>query len=398
MKNHHSFAGLQRRHLLGIAALSFLPIARAQSNGPQLKHLGSTKLDHRLSFAGTTVGGLSGLDYDRQRDVYYAISDDRSDLNPARFYTLKLPITPQGIGPVQLLSATTLRTPSGDAYPNRSQVTERNPQVPDPEAIRYRRDLGSLYWASEGDVARGLGPFIRETRLDGSYSSTVPLPAMYTPAKDEKNGIRDNLGIEGMAFSPDEDTLWFMTENALLQDGPIPTLSQPGGPVRLTQLDTRSGSIVRQFAYIPDAIPFAPQIAGISVPSSVSSSLGGLAADNGISEIWMASEAGMLVLERAWARGVGNSIRLYWADLESGEDVSKKASLINEKFKPVDKVLLLDFAKAGIAQPDNVEGMTRGPNLVLADGKRGNPTLIFCSDDNFNNAQTTWFHAFEWMP
>jgi hypothetical protein len=394
MNNHHSSAGLQRRHLLGMAGLLLLPASHAQSNGPQLKHIGSAKLDHRLSFAGTTVGGFSGLDYDRQRDVYYAISDDRSDLHPARFYTLKLPITPQGLGPVQLLSATTLRAPSGEAYPNRSQVAERNPQVADPEAIRYRRDLGSLYWASEGDTARGFGPFIREARLDGSYSSTIPLPAMYEPAKDGKTGIRDNLGIEALAFSPDEDTLWFATENALLQDGPIPTLSSPGGPVRLTQLDIRSGTVVRQFAYIPDAIPFAPQVAGISVPSSA----GGLAADNGVSEIWMASEAGMLVLERAWARGVGNSIRLYWADLESGEDVSKKASLINEKFKPVDKVLLLDFAKAGIAQPDNVEGMTRGPNLMLADGKRGNPTLIFCSDDNFNSAQTTWFHAFEWIP
>jgi hypothetical protein len=403
MTNHQSSTGFDRRSLLkaGCAAGAMPLTAWAQSNsvaqGPHLRHIGSSRLAHKLAFAGTTVGGLSGIDYDRAKDVFYAISDDRSDINPARFYTLKLPISATVVGPVQLLSSTALRTPLGELYPSKSQLSERNPQVADPEAIRLRRDIGSLYWASEGDVARGFGSFIREMRHDGSYASEIPLPAMFAPGKDGKSGIRDNLGVEGFAFAPDEDTVWFATEAALAQDGPIPTLDKPGGPVRLTQLDIRSGALVRQFAYVPDAIPFAPKLAGLSLPVS-----GRLAADNGISEIWMASEAGMLVLERAWARGVGNSIRLYWVDLESGEDVSRKPTLIGEKFKPVDKVLLLDFAQAGthpaMAQPDNVEGMTRGPNLIGAGGQRGNPTLVFCSDDNFNPEQTTWLHVFEWIP
>jgi hypothetical protein len=388
-----------RRTLMQLAMLAAVAPVWAQThssaNGdaPRLRHIGSSSLPHKLQFEGTTVGGLSGLDYDRAKDVFYAISDDRSQHAPARFYTLKLPISARALGPAQLLSVTSIRTPMGDMYPNASQVTPRNPQVPDPEGIRLRRDLGSLYWCSEGDTARGAGSFIREMRLDGSYASEISLPAMFLPTKEGKSGIRDNLGVEAFAFAPDEDTVWFTTENALIQDGAMPTLDKPGGPVRLTQLDIRSGALVRQLAYIPDAIPAAPKLAGISLPAA-----SGLGADNGISEIWMASEAGMLVLERAWARGVGNSIRLYWVDLESGDDVSKRPALMNETFKPVDKVLLLDFAKAGIAQPDNVEGMTRGPNLIGADGKRGNPTLVFVSDDNFNSSQTTWFHAFEWLP
>jgi hypothetical protein len=399
MSNHQSSTGLPgRRCVLGsiLAGLAFPALAQnntqsGSNSGPRLRHIGSTSLAHRLSFADTVVGGLSGIDYDRGRDVYYAISDDRSQLNPARFYTLKLPITATSVGPVQLMSVTTLQSPQGGPYPNRSSVSAQNAQIPDPESIRYRRDLGSLYWTSEGDADRGDAGFIREMRADGSYSSTVPLPAMYAP--DGKKGIRDNLGLEAMAFSPDEDSIWFTTEAALVQDGSVPTIDKAGGPVRLTQLDMRSGALIRQFAYVPDAIPIKPQLAGLNIPAA-----GGVNADNGVSEIWMASEAGMLVLERAWARGVGNSIRLYWVDLESGEDVSKVPSLLDAKFKPVDKVLLLDFAQAGVKNPDNVEGMTRGPNLLTSDGKRGNPTLVFVSDDNFSSSQTTWFHAFEWIP
>ena len=40
-------------------------------------------------FQGTTVGGLSSITYDAQNDVYYAISDDPSQFQPARFYTLQ---------------------------------------------------------------------------------------------------------------------------------------------------------------------------------------------------------------------------------------------------------------------------------------------------------------------
>jgi hypothetical protein len=39
---------------------------------------------------GTQLGGLSGITYDPSKGVYYSISDDRSQLNPARFYTLDI--------------------------------------------------------------------------------------------------------------------------------------------------------------------------------------------------------------------------------------------------------------------------------------------------------------------
>ena len=41
-------------------------------------------------FQGTEIGWLSGVSYDAEKQVYYAISDDRSSKAPARFYSLKI--------------------------------------------------------------------------------------------------------------------------------------------------------------------------------------------------------------------------------------------------------------------------------------------------------------------
>ena len=44
-------------------------------------------------FDGTEVGGLSGLAYDANRGVYYVLSDDRSETNPARYYTVDIDVS-----------------------------------------------------------------------------------------------------------------------------------------------------------------------------------------------------------------------------------------------------------------------------------------------------------------
>ena len=377
-------------HSAAALATTLAVPALAQSTaGPRLRLIGHTTLPHKLQFQGTTVGGLSGIDYDRERGVYYAISDDRSDINPARFYTLKLPITSDSVGPAELVGVTTLLTPEGQPYPNKRTATATNPDVPDPESIRLRRATNTLYWTSEGDIAHGISPFVREMRLDGSYLSQVPLPKMLAYQPSGFGGPRNNKVFEGLSFTPSGDTFWLATEAALVQDGPLPTVAAVGGPIRLTQFATHSAQPFRQIAYIPDAIPFAPKVAGISPPVSLTPDA---LADNGVSEIWMATETGMLVLERAYAYGVGNSLRLYWIDTEDASDVSEMNSLMNAKFKPADKLLVLDFAKSGLPRLDNTEGMTRGPTLP-----NGNPTLVFVSDDNFNSSQITQLAVFEWL-
>ena len=55
-----------------------------------LKFIDVYELPHNLNYKGTTIGGLSGIDYDKVNDVYYLISDDRSAINAVRFYTAKV--------------------------------------------------------------------------------------------------------------------------------------------------------------------------------------------------------------------------------------------------------------------------------------------------------------------
>ena len=52
----------------------------------RLKFLSEFDFPFNKEYQNTIIGGLSGIDYDSQNNVYYIISDDRSERNPARFY------------------------------------------------------------------------------------------------------------------------------------------------------------------------------------------------------------------------------------------------------------------------------------------------------------------------
>src|ERR1700750_2727803 len=60
---------------------------------PKLQFLAQAIVPTGTQFAGTTVGGLSSITYDASRGVYYSISDDQSQINPARFYTVKVDVS-----------------------------------------------------------------------------------------------------------------------------------------------------------------------------------------------------------------------------------------------------------------------------------------------------------------
>ena len=57
----------------------------------------------KQTFEQTKVGGLSGLTYDRQRDRFYAISDDR---HQPRFYKLKVEINQAQLDKIQIEKVT----------------------------------------------------------------------------------------------------------------------------------------------------------------------------------------------------------------------------------------------------------------------------------------------------
>ena len=364
-----------RRQLLGSAAAAALvacaPV-RAPTRPGGLRLIGEATLAHRLMFKGTTVGGLSGLDFDPTTGLWYALCDDRSDLAPARFYTLRLPLDAQRLGTPELIDVVTLRQENGLPYPSRRQGGD----IADPEALRLLPRTGTLLWTSEGDARLALDPFVREATLDGRHLREWSLPDHLHMRVG--TGPRDNLTLEGLAVTPDGATAWAAMEAALQQDGPVPGVGQPGGPCRFTQLAVTSGRALQQRAYMPDAIPRAPLVPGTF-------------ADNGVSEVLMIDAHRMLVLERAYMAGVGNSLRLYEVDTRDGSDTMDMTQLVPGQFRPMAKRLAADFAQLGLQRLDNTEAMAWGPALA-----NGNRTLVCVSDDNFNPTQVTQFVAFEY--
>jgi hypothetical protein len=392
--NTHPASLPRRRLVLGAGAAAVLglagcavPLPAATPGQPpraRLRLIGESRFAHRLQFQGTTVGGLSGIDYDAAGDLYYLISDDGSSIHPARFYTARITLDADGLGEPELLAVSTLRQADGSPYPS----ALRGGPVPDPEAIRWRAANNTLLWTSEGHASSGTAPWLRETRPDGSFVREFALPALFNFQAGA--GPRGNLTLEGLALAPDGQTAWIAMENALLQDGPMPTVQAPGGPCRFTQIDLASGKALRQIAYVPDAIPRAP------VPPT------GFA-DNGVSEILMLDAERMLVLERAymagWGTEAGNSLRLYLIDTRQASDTLALPVLQPGAYRSAGKTLLADFSAftgpgAGprLKRLDNTEGMSWGP--VLPNGRR---SLVFISDDNFSARQISQCLAFEFL-
>lgn len=350
------------------------PVAAPTAAPTRLRLLGETTLAHALDFRGTTVGGLSALDHDPATGLWYALSDDRSERQPARFYTLRLEIAPGRLD-VRLQDVVTLRGADGQPFPRRSTRGE----VVDPEGLRVLPGGAGLLWTSEGDEAVGQSPALRHARLDGGFVRGFDLPQLLQYAARPGTGPRANGTLEGLALTPDGHTAWAAMEAPLQQDGPEPGVGRPGGPCRFTAFDVASGRAVRQIAYLPDAIPMAP-----TVPGGY--------ADNGVSEVLMANGTRMLVLERAYVMGKGNSLRLYEIDTASASDTLQLQRLAPDTYRPAAKRLVADFAALGLARLDNTEGMAWGPRLP-----GGRRCLVVVSDDNFSSRQVTQFAAFEYL-
>jgi hypothetical protein len=352
--------------LSAVAGLTGCASTQAATPAPRLRLIGEARLPHKLQFQGTTVGGLSGMDFDAASGVLYLLSDDGGSQSRPRFYTARLAITADKLGDIELTGVTFLQGLTS----------------PDPEAIRWHAPSQSVLWTSEGNALLAAPPSLQQTRLDGTLARTFELPAMF--GFGLLNGARINKTFEGLAITPDGKTAWLAMEAALRQDGPEPTVAAPGGPCRFTQIDIATGKAVMQIAYVPDAIPRAPS------PPSVD-------ADNGVVEVLMLDAHRMLVLERAYMAGLGdrerNSMRLYAIDTRQSSDTLNVAALKPGNHTSAPKTLVADFASfPALTRLDNTEGMGWGPNLP-----NGNRTLLFVSDDNFNPRQITQFLAFEFL-
>lgn len=349
-------------------------------NKLSIEYVGEYQVPKGFQVKNTPVGGLSGLTYDRQRNLFYAISDDRSEQAPARFYTLKLDLdttNPKQIkfDRVEIVDVTLLKNDRGETYPKGETDTEAIALTPQ----------SSVFISSEGDRNKKIPQFINEFDLKtGRVKQSLPIPQRYLPDTEGKRGIQNNLGFEGMTLSPtgtlpasgEPMRLFAATESALMQDKQVAKVGEngkiPGAKNRwLHYLLSDRPEIISEHLYQLDSPPLG-------------------AIEHGLSEIQSIDTSGhFLTLERSFGL-TGFRAKLFQATTAGATDTSKINSFIgNTTIQPIKKQLAFDLKQLDI-YIDNLEGMALGARLP-----DGSQTLLLVSDDNFSNRQVTQFLLFK---
>ncbi|MGY6528622.1 MAG: esterase-like activity of phytase family protein [Cyanobacterium sp.] len=322
-------------------------------------------------YQDTRVGGLSGITYNKQKDEFYAVSDDRSRLAPARFYTLKIDLENNKINDVNIEGVTLLKNNQGTVY---------GKDTIDPEAIALS-PRNSVFISSEGISHLGVAPFINEYDLDGNLLSEVPIPKRYIYDEEESTGIQDNLGFESLTIkangtmAQDPFRLFTGTELALTQDfdEDIPETLLRSRLMHYVVNPFGQPVLISENLYPVEKPDFGTMF-------------------NGLNELYALPEEGYLLsLERTLGlRGFG--AKIFQIVMANATDIYAEKSLAGniDNINVIKKKLVLNLKDLKI-NLDNLEGLTFGPRL--ADGSQ---SLILVSDNNFTPAtQKTQFILFK---
>jgi hypothetical protein len=324
----------------------------------------------------TLIGGLSAIAYDSDSDAYYFLSDDRAVTGPSRIYQAAIDLSDGTLddGDLTWTGLIPLLDETGAPFAQGAL---------DPEGMALVGDNFYISTEGDGDLQPPIAAAIIEFSAAGEFVATLPLPEKFTPTLDGSRGVRSNKGFESLTLTPDGRYLISGLEIALAQDGPVATLEEESY-ARLLTIDLAEGAVITEQLFVVGAIPLAPNPAGGD-------------ADNGLVDLVALDDQGtLLALERSYAEGVANTVRLFLTSTRGATDVSSVDALAEgDEMATIDapmvKELLVDFgelgSELGIA-PDNLEGMALGS--VLPDGRR---LLLAISDNNFNPSQTTQLWA-----
>lgn len=367
--------------ILASSCATVKPVTQTTADIRSVKLLSEYDIPYNLNFNGTTVGGLSGIDYCAKQELYYMVSDDRSDKNPARFYTAAIYLTQKGIDSVRFVAVNSMLQPDGSVYPNSKQDPSH---TPDPEAIRYNPIRRQLVWSSEGErIVKGKDTVLENPSVicistKGQYIDSFILPPNLIMHATEK-GPRQNGVLEGMSYADNYKTLFVNVEEPLYEDGPRADLTENNAYIRILKFDVAGKKNTSQYAYklSPVAYPSVPP---------------GAFKINGIPDILSIGNNKLLVIERSFSTGrPACTIKVFIANLEGATDISNMVLKGNDNFTPISKKLLLNMDDLGI-YIDNIEGMTFGPVLP-----NGHKTLLFIADNNFSVVEKSQLLLFEVM-
>jgi hypothetical protein len=290
---------------------------------------------------------LSGLSWDAKENVLYAVQDDSP-------YIVRL-----------------IPDPKVKTWSFGEQIKVSCDFTLDLEGLVSLPDHDGFLIASEA------GPRVFEVDRAGHHRRDLTIP-------DRFRDSRDNKSLESLTMSPGGRYLFTTTEVALTRDGPTPSTAA-GTRVRIACMDRGAGA--RETAFNTEVSEFVYE----TDPTPTEGS------DWGVSDLAALSETDLLVLERGWKRGFGNTIRIYQTSIANSNAAAGAACMGKSdlaQLKPLPKTLRVDVGNLEVAgcpmskqaQPnpilDNFEGLTLGP--VLPDGRK---SLILISDDNAHDNQ-----------
>ncbi|SEQ35492.1 Uncharacterized conserved protein [Streptomyces sp. yr375] len=294
----------------------------------------------KTAYDGTFVGNLSALAVDGHGSL--AALSDRSALFDLDTTTL----APKAVVP--------LADEKGAALDSEGLVVDRD---------------GTRLVTSETE------PSIRRYSRAGRLLDRLPVPPALLVAPAGR--ATANQTFEGLTLLPGGHTLLASMEYAISGDATNIVRFQTWNRTGTGTTGKGGGfELGAQYAYRTDAG------AGLGVP-----------------EVQATPDGRLLVLERGFTSGVGNTVRLYLADPRHATDTSGVENLTDGQsgVRLIRKTLLTDLVTcpslgATAKQPqqnpllDNIEGM------VITGQARGRLKVLLVSDDNQNAAQITRFY------
>jgi hypothetical protein len=316
--------------LLAFAAPAAAHATDVGSCSPDVDLLGFSDALNKTTFAGTSVGGLSALSLTAHGAKALV---DNQGTTQARYYDLVLKN-----GVPKVTGVTPLTQADGTPFTGQSF---------DGEGLVALND-GTVLASSETE------PVIRRFSSSGKQIGQLPIPNRFRVAP--LGEATTNLTLEGLGLSPDGKTLWAGMEGPLTSDGFTPDGGARVRFLRYARDKHGDWQVAGERVYVTD-----PRL--------------------GVSELQVVDDDQLLVVERGFTAGVGNTVRIYQAFLKGGDPVYKR--LLAD---------LGDCPSAGATNPgtqrnpllDNIEALAIGDRLP-----GGARELLLLSDDNFSAGQVT---------
>jgi hypothetical protein len=338
----------------------------------EISYVASSVLPPSAEAESLEVGGISAIAHEAESGRWLALSDARIS---SRFYEMEMSLEGSAVSVVL-----------------REAVALENADALDTEGM-VRAPWGSLLVSTEGDSDKepALQPRLLEFDRKGALLRSLEVPEKFLfQATPQPRGIRDNLGFESLALSPDGTRLFVGAEGALVQDGPVAGADTVGfSRIVVYAVEAKSLSPIREYAYPLGPFARLPEFAEQEVTG-------------GLVELVSLGGDRLLALERIFIRELSgekrdrNQARIFGVDLSAATDVQNVDSLeARTDWRPVTKELVLDlddvldWLPGEYPRLDNLEAMALGPELP-----GGGSALLLASDDNFQAKQRTQFLLF----